>query len=217
MDTAAATADTMTVLRGKIARQLRIAVLTIIVLLSIAVAAVAFLSGTGLVRLPYEMLLLTERVPYVFSLHMVTSALALALLPLAFATRNTPDLHRAVGRALGVFVVAGGLTSLPVALLSTSGPIARAGFFVQGLVWLALFARGWQAIRVRDRRRHAHLMLAMAAVTTGAVWFRLMTGSAIAFGWPFEATYACAAWAGWLIPLALVTLYAPRLVRAAAA
>lgn len=143
---------------------------------------------------------------------MAASALALVLLPLMIATRHKRHLHRALGRALGVFVAAGGLTALPVAILSSSGGIARAGFFVQGLVWLALFAAGWRAIRARDVPRHTQLMLLMAAVTTGAVWFRLITGTALLLHLPFEPMYAFAAWAGWLLPLAAVwTWTRPRL------
>ena len=48
------------------------------------------------------------------------------------------------------------------------------------------------------------MMIAMVAVTTGAVWFRIITGSAIALGLPFEPIYAAAAWLGWMIPLSLV-------------
>lgn len=156
----------------------------------------------GLLRLPYEMFLLADRMPVIFRLHMAASALALMLLPLMIATRHKRHLHRPVGRALGIFVAVGGLTALPVAVLSSSGEIARAGFFVQGLVWLALFAAGWRAIRAHDVPRHTRLMLMMAAVTTGAVWFRLITGTALLLHLPFEPMYALAAWAGWLVPLA---------------
>ena len=110
-------------------------------------------------------------------------------------------------------MVLAGLTALPVAALSASAPLARAGFFAQGLVWLWLLFQGWTAIRAGDRARHARFMLAMAAVTTGAVWFRLLTGTAIVLHLPFEATYAFAAWAGWLVPLAIVWK-SPGLMRA---
>ncbi|MEQ1715866.1 MAG: DUF2306 domain-containing protein [Hyphomicrobium sp.] len=187
----------------------RCAITSIIALLIIPVGIVALLSGLGLVRLPYEMFLLNERIPLLFGTHMAASALALLLLPFVIACRHRPDLHRALGRTLGAFVVIGGLTALPVAVVSSSGDLARAGFFVQGLVWLGLFASGWRAIRAHDRRGHARLMLAMAAVTTGAVWFRLMIGTALLFHMPFEATYAFAAWAGWMIPLSLVWAWPP--------
>lgn len=175
------------------------------------VGVIALASGLGLARLPYEMFLLNERIPVVFRLHMAASALALLLFPVLIAVRNRRDLHRALGRTVGVFVAVGGLTALPVAVLSSSGELARAGFFVQGLVWLWLLARGWQAIRAHDRAAHVRLMLAMTAVTSGAVWFRLMTGTALRLGLPFEAMYAVAAWAGWLVPLAIVWMWPPAL------
>ena len=145
--------------------------------------------------------------PVIFPLHMAASALALVLLPLMIATRHKRHLHRPIGRALGVFVAVGGLTALPVAVLSSSGEIARAGFFVQGLVWLALFTAGWRAIRAKDISRHTRMMFMMAAVTTGAVWFRLITGTALLLHLPFEPMYALAAWAGWLVPLAAVWVW----------
>lgn len=162
------------------------------------------------------MFLLSERVPIVFRAHMLSAAVALLLLPATIHFRKRPDLHRLLGRTLGGFVVLGGLTALPVAILSASSPLARAGFFVQGLVWLWLLAHGWRAIRRGERETHAKFMLTMAAVTTGAVWFRLLTGTAILLHLPFEATYAVAAWAGWMVPLAIVW-NSPNLVRSFAA
>lgn len=173
------------------------------------VSVVALLSGLGVVNLPYEMLLLAKRVPVLFPLHMVASAGALALLGPTILFRNRPHLHRVLGRTVGVFVVVGGLTAIPVAIVSSSGLMARAGFFVQGLVWLTLLIAGWMAIRNKRRAEHARLMLAMAAVTTGAVWFRLIIGTALYLKLPFEPTYALAAWVGWIVPLCLV-LYVPR-------
>ena len=143
--------------------------------------------------------------PYIFRAHMVTSAVALLLGPVVIILRHRPSLHRMLGRVVGAFVVAGGLTALPVAIFSNSSPAARAGFFVQGLVWIYLLVRGVGAIRAHDRRAHARFMLAMYAVATGAVWFRVMTGTAIALHLPFTQIYAAAAWLGWMIPLTVVS------------
>lgn len=159
------------------------------------------------------MTLVDRRLPVVFRVHMLASAVVLLLLPVALAARFNPRLHRRIGWTLGAFVVAGGLTALPVAIFSYSSWPARAGFFVQGAVWLGLFYAAVVAIRRGDRGRHAHRMLAMAAVTTGAVWFRIFTGSAILFDLPFEPIYAASAWLAWLIPLALVWRYAEQLDR----
>ncbi len=151
------------------------------------------------------MFVLDQRVPIVFRVHMVSSAFALLLLPLVIGLRHRPRVHRKLGRVLGFFVVVGALTALPVAVMSHSSFAAQAGFFVQGLVWLALLTAGLMAIRRRDRATHARFMVAMAAVTTGAIWFRVLTGSAIMLELPFETSYAVASWLGWLIPLTIVT------------
>lgn len=185
---------------------LRLAILSIFVVLIVPVGLVAIGSGVGAIPLPYEMFELVARTPYIFRTHMVASAAALLLLPAVIAVRHKPHLHKPLGRLLGGFVVIGGLTALPVAILSHSSLMARSGFFVQGLVWFYLLAAAVVAVRRYDIRRHAQLMLAMAAVTTGAVWFRLMTGTAILLQLPFEPIYAAAAWAGWIVPLAIVLL-----------
>lgn len=150
------------------------------------------------------MFVLAGRMPILFPAHMLTSAIALLLLPAVILVRHRADIHRMLGRLVGAFVVAGGLTALPVALFSESSGVARTGFFIQGIVWIALFVRGVMAIRSHDRRAHAFYMIAMTAVTTGAVWFRVITGSAIALQLPFTPVYAAAAWLGWIIPLAIV-------------
>ncbi|MFT3730841.1 MAG: DUF2306 domain-containing protein [Hyphomicrobium sp.] len=183
---------------------LRFAILLLIIVLVIPVGVIAIGSGTGLIALPYQMFELAGRAPLLFPTHMVSSALALLLAPAAVLTRRRPEFHRPLGRLLGAFVVIGGLTALPVAIMSHSPLVARAGFFVQGLVWLYLLSAAWVAIRRRDIRRHSQMMIAMLAVTSGAVWFRVMTGTAIAFNLPFEPVYAFAAWAGWLLPLGLI-------------
>jgi hypothetical protein len=175
-----------------------------LVLLITAVGLVALGSGTGLILLPFEMHVLNQRLPVLFQTHMLASAAALLLLPPVIWLRHRRSIHKPLGRILGGFVVIGGLTALPVALLSHSPPLARAGFFVQGLVWLALFGAGVWAIRNRDRATHARLMIAMAAVTTGAIWFRLFTGTAIWLQLPFDPIYAASAWLGWMVPLAIV-------------
>jgi hypothetical protein len=190
---------------------LRIAFWVIIVGLIVPVSLVAIGSGTGLIALPYQMFELAARAPVLFPAHMVSSALALLLAPLVIGLRHHVELHRSLGRLLGVFVLIGGLTALPVAVMSHSPFAARAGFFVQGVLWLYLFGAAFVAIRRRNIRRHARLMAAMVAVTTGAVWFRLITGTAIVLELPFEPAYSLAAWMGWLIPLGIV-LSVPSLV-----
>lgn len=182
----------------------RFVIAAVLALLVIPVGLVAIGSGLGLISLPFEMHLLDERMPVIFRVHMIASAGALLLIPLVISARNHRVLHKRMGRRLGAFVVAGGLTAMPVAIFSHSTVMARAGFTAQGIVWMLLLAAGIAAIRRGERERHVRLMLTMAAVTTGAVWFRVVTGSAIWLELPFETTYALAAWLCWLVPLAIV-------------
>ncbi len=175
----------------------------IVALLVVPVALIAIALGLGLLQLPYELMLVLQRRPVALPLHMVASGLALILIPIAAWTRRRRGLHRAVGRAAAICVAAGGASALLVALASEATAIARAGFFAQGLVCLALLAAAFGAIRSRDVSRHARLMIAMAAVVSGAIWLRLVMAGIVAFGAPFDAAYGVAAWACWLVPLSL--------------
>jgi len=87
---------------------LRVTILLIIGCLVIPVGTVAIGSGTGLIALPYEMFELAGRAPILFPAHMLSSALALLIAPVVIAVRHRPDVHRALGRLLGAFVVIGG-------------------------------------------------------------------------------------------------------------
>lgn len=159
--------------------------------------------------LPFNLHVVDERLPGIFKLHMLASGAALVLIPLVIATRGKRAWHRPLGRVTAALVIAGALTSFPVAYESTSPLAARLGFAAQGITWLALVVAGVAAIRAKERARHATLMLAMAAVASGAIWVRITTAVATSLDWPFDPVYACATWLGWLMPLALVLALSP--------
>jgi uncharacterized membrane protein len=177
--------------------------------LAVPTGLIALVEGLGLMPLPYNLYVVDLALPGIFKVHMLASGAALVLMPLVFAARKHAAWHRPLGRITAAFVVAGALTSFPVAYESTSVLPARAGFVAQGLVWLALIVEGVRAIRGKERARHATLMAAMAAVASGAIWVRLTTAVATSWDWPFDSVYACATWLGWLVPLALVLSFAP--------
>lgn len=194
--------------RGRRASILATASLALVVTLGLVVptAVVAIAEGAGALELPFNLFVVDERLPIVFRLHMLASGAALALLPAVLLVRNRPRWHRPLARVAAGAVVLGALTSFPVALTSDSVLAARLGFMAQGIVWLALLAAGIRAIRARDRARHARLMLAMAAVSSGAIWVRLTTAVVVANRLPFEPAYGCVAWLGWLLPLTAVLM-----------
>jgi hypothetical protein len=159
--------------------------------------------GFGFLPLPYPLFVVLQRLPVAFPLHMVASALALILIPIAAFVRRRPAVHRAAGCAAALCVAVGGATALPVAFASEATIAARTGLFAQGLVWLALLAAALVAIRGGAVMGHARLMIAMAAVASGAIWLRLVLYAALSAGLPFDAVYAAATWACWIVPLGL--------------
>lgn len=172
--------------------------------LAVRVSLAGLVSAAGWAPLPLDLELLDERLPVIFRAHMVLAAFALLLIVAALAARRlVPRWHRPIGRAAAIAVILGGLTALPSAVMSVASPAARAGFFVQALVWLALLGAGWRAIRRGERHRHMRLMIAMAAVASGAIWVRLALWAVAASGVPLGDAYAAIAWAGWLVPLAI--------------
>jgi hypothetical protein len=140
-------------------------------------------------------------------MHMASAGLAFLLVPIAIASHGF-SLHRLVGRTAAALVLAGGVTALTVALASQGHWSARAGFLVQAVLWMALVLSAVRAIRQGDRVRHMWLMLAVAAIASGALWLRLATWTAVRWVAAFDVAYALAAWLSWMLPLAAVALLA---------
>lgn len=179
----------------------------ILLVLSFPVGLFAIGTAAGLLPLPYELSLVDQRLPVLFRAHMLSSGLALLLLPSAIACHGL-SLHKVLGRSAAVLVIAGGVTALPVAVASEASWAARVGFATQAIVWLALLLAAVSAIRRADRTRHTWLMLAVAAVASGALWLRLASWMAVKLGLPFETIYATAAWLSWMLPLGAIGLIA---------
>jgi Predicted membrane protein (DUF2306) len=217
--TAATTGEFMSRLRPVAAHAPRLAVICLVLLLAVPTGIVAVSQSLGAIALPFNLYLVDQHLPGIFKLHMLASGAALLLIPAVIALRRNSTWHRPLGYTTAVAVLLGGLTSIPVALFSHSVAMARAGFLVQGIVWLALIALGIAAVRRRRFADHGRIMVAMAAVASGALWVRLTTTVATGYDLPFDAVYGCAAWLGWLVPLAAVTFlptpWAPPLYKAA--
>jgi len=176
-------------------------------LLALPVGSTALGAATGLLPLPYELAIVDQRLPVVFRVHMLTSGLALLLVPCAIASHGL-SVHKLLGRSAAALVLAGGMTAIPVAMASAASGAARAGFLLQALVWIALVLLAVAAIRGGDRTRHMWLMLAVAAVASGAFWLRLASWAAVKLSLPYETVYAVAAWLSWVGPVCLIYLIA---------
>ena len=175
-----------------------------------AVGIAALGSAIGTPALPQPLADLDQRLPSIFKIHMVASGLALFILPWVLFLRHQRSLHRVLGRICAGLLFIGAAASVPSALQSAAMPLARVGFFTQGLLCLTFVVGAVRAVRSRNIEQHARLMLGVSALVFGAVILRIMMALAMWLGSPFDLTYAALAWLSWLIPLLMVSLW-PRL------
>ncbi|MET3896906.1 hypothetical protein ABIB57_000830 [Devosia sp. UYZn731] len=149
-----------------------------------------------------------ELLPIIFPVHMVTGGLALLLVPLVLYLRGT-RWHRLVGRITAINIVIAGITAIPVAVVVPVTGMSAAGFVAQGITWIVLLGLGIWNIRCGRVASHRACMLMMAAVTSGALFFRVYLGLWKVFGVPehFEAFYALDAWIAWGLPLIGMALW----------
>jgi uncharacterized membrane protein YozB (DUF420 family) len=143
-----------------------------------------------------------ELMPYLFPLHMITGGLALLLVPATIYFRHT-RFHRLLGRTATADILVAGITAIPVALQAPTTPISAWGFTAQAVTWLILLGFGIWNIKRGRVAAHRACMLMLAAVTSGALFFRIYLALSKLFV-PFKyfyVFYAVDAWIAWSIPL----------------
>ncbi len=152
----------------------------------------------------------------VLAVHAGLAATALLIGPLQFfasiRTRH-PRWHRRIGTTYVTCSLGGGAAGLLLALGTSEGPVATAGFGSLGLVWIAATANAWRLARERDFVRHRRWMIRSYALTFAAVTLRLyLPVIAIAhldFDWGYRAiSFLC--WIPNLIVAELWLLRDPR-------
>jgi len=143
-------------------------------------------------------------------IHVVGGATALLVSPLQFVARfrsPRPGFHRLVGRVYVVGCVAGGLAGIPLALGSTAGPMAAAGFGTLALLWLVTTWRGWRCAVERRFAEHRAWMLRSWALTMAAVTLRLYLPLIPVLGIDFADGYRAIAWLCWVPNVVAVEAY----------
>jgi hypothetical protein len=149
-----------------------------------------------------------DLLPIIFPVHMVTGGLALLLVPLVLYLRGT-RWHRFVGRIAAIDILVAGITAIPVAVVMPVTNTSAAGFVAQAIAWIVLLGLGVWNIRAGRVAAHRACMLMLAAVTSGALFFRMYLGLWKAFGVSryFEAFYALDGWIAWGLPLIGVAVW----------
>lgn len=191
------------------------AILVAITLYLILVATRGLEAAVDQEDFPEALLVKMDALPVIFPVHMVTGALALLMVPLTYALRRKPA-HRWVGGATAALVLVSGVTALPVALYEPVTPWSGAGFAAQAVTWLTLLGAGLYYLWKRHYRAHRYFMLLMAAVTMGAVFFRIFLALWAAFGQmrDYRLVYSLDSWIGWMLPLTamIMVLKRPKLL-----
>jgi Predicted membrane protein (DUF2306) len=146
-----------------------------------------------------------ELLPIIFPVHMVTGGLSLLLVPVTIYLRKTP-FHKIMGRITAADIFLAGVTAPFVAWAVPVTIVSAAGFTTQALLWMSLLAAGIWNIRNNRIEAHKTCMLLMAAVTSGAMFFRIFLGLWARFGdhHYFNEFYAFNAWIAWGLPLSAV-------------
>jgi uncharacterized membrane protein len=175
-------------------------------LLACANGVAALGSAAGLPPLPEPLAIIGERLPAIFRLHMISGGLGLILLPWLILLRHRRHVHRSLGRAVLGLLCAAALTGLPSAIASVAPPVARIGFFTQGVLTLYFLTAGFAAIRRGERQAHMRLMAFAIAMTSGVIVLRIMLYCAAILQLDFGVAYAAIAWLAWGLPLAAMAM-----------
>lgn len=184
------------------------AALAIVAVYVLIVAGKGFIAAFDNADFPESLAVKLEGWPVIFPVHMVTGALALLVVPLVVGLRHT-RWHRWAGRAAAVIIAIAGVSAYPVAAYQPVTAYSGAGFITQATVWMTLLGFAIWSIRRGRVAQHRAAMLMMAAVTSGAVFFRLWLGLwVMTHGYKhFLLAYSLDAWLAWSLPLAAVAIW----------
>lgn len=139
-------------------------------------------------------------------LHAVFSSVALLTGAWQFSSqlrRRHLKTHRWLGRIYCGAVLAGWVTSLPIAAHAQTGRVASAGFLALGGLWICTTAAGYLKIRNRNLTAHRDWMTRSFALTTAAITLRMYLPIVLVTHAPFAAGYAIIAWMCWIPNLLL--------------
>ena len=143
-------------------------------------------------------------------LHFFGAGLALLVAPLQVAAgvrRRLPGLHRTTGWLYLAAILIGGASGLSLAFNAQGGAASGVGFALLALLWIAITVRGVSFAVAGDIVRHRRWMCRSVALTFAAVTLRVMlaVGGGV-LHLPFMPVYITAAWASWLLNLAVCEL-----------
>lgn len=142
--------------------------------------------------------------PWTFWTHAILGPIALLLGIFQFipTTRRTAY-HRWAGRVYVFACLVGAVAGFSVAFTTAAGPVAAAGFVILAVLWASTTMMAYVTARRRDFVAHRRWMVRSYSLTAAAITLRLILLLGAAAGLGFMGPYVFAAWASWIINLAI--------------
>jgi len=150
--------------------------------------------------------------------HAAAAATALLVAPLQFRSQlraRRPGFHRLLGRVYVTGCLIGGATGLALAVGTTAGPVATAGFGSLALVWLIATSNAWRLAMRRDIVAHREWMIRSFALTFAAVTLRLYLPIAQLLPVELDDAYSAISFLCWAPNLVVAEAYLRKKRRAA--
>ncbi len=144
--------------------------------------------------------------PLAVQIHVGCGVTALALGFFQLVTRRGPRRiwHRWAGRVYVVVCLVGAVAGLWLALHTTMGPVAAAGFSGLAVAWFTTTAIGWRKVVGGDFAQHRRWMIRSLSVTFAAVSLRILIPLSPLTGLSFEEAYPLISFLCWVPNLLLV-------------
>ncbi|WP_224814884.1 DUF2306 domain-containing protein [Hasllibacter sp. MH4015] len=150
-----------------------------------------------------------ENVGSILAVHMVAGGLAVLLVPLQVSRmwrRGDRRKHVYLGWALVPIVTIAALTTPPISFNMALPFWSEAGFALGSVAWFGALVMGMWYIRQRDFEYHRRWMVMMAALSFGAVSFRLQLPILRLF-WDMDVVFPYLGWTCWVPNVIVVALW----------
>jgi uncharacterized membrane protein len=143
------------------------------------------------------------------TLHAGLAATALILGPWQFLgrlRRNRPRFHRRLGTLYVCCCLIAAPAGMVLALGTTAGPLASAGFGLLAIVWLTVTANAWRLARRREFAAHQRWMMRSFALTLAAVTLRLYLPISVVMGFTYAQAYPVISFLAWVPNLIIIEI-----------
>jgi uncharacterized membrane protein len=108
------------------------------------------------------------------------------------------SMHRWLGRSYVIAVAISGSAGIALALSSSAGWVATAGFGLLGIFWLATTLIGYRSIRQGDANTHRRWIIRSYALTLAAVTLRIYMPLSEMSGVSMAVAYPAISWLAWV-------------------